>query len=105
MAKAHLAGDDINAEIVSEGIQVMLGYNHLSWKTLNAFIDHVVVSLDEIGGAMKRWTINESGLLVAKKPELSDKLWLMLRQGKPFTNTGDDFVELPDPTSKRKRKR
>ena len=91
MAKAHAEERWDETEIVSEGIVCYLGNDRISWKTLNAFIDHVLVSL-EGNGSFRRWTINGTGLLVAKFPAIADKIWLTLRSGKPFTTDDEGNV-------------
>ncbi len=86
MAAAHAKEDFDGCEIVSEGKSVYLDLDKISWKTLNAFIDHCAVSLDECtDGKYQRWSINGTGLLIARKPEMADEIWLRLRSGKPFT--------------------
>jgi len=47
---------------------------------------------DEADGDYRRWTINGSDLVVAKHPELADKLWLALRGRRPFSFTEEGVI-------------
>lgn len=94
MADAEDRDELEDMEIVSEGIECWLGDHRTSWKTLQALIDHTVVSCDDLGGVLRRWTLNGCGRMILKHPEKSDELWLRLRTGKPFTVNDDGFEDM-----------
>lgn len=95
MAEAFTAGHFDEAELVQEGIFVYRGIARIGIKTLHAFIDHGVVSLSAFPDSkIKRYMVNELGRFVARKPEMSDKVWLQFRSGRPFTILYDEIVEL-----------
>lgn len=96
LAKAYDEERYEDAEIVAEGIHVYAGTERSSRKTLEAFIDHCLVSLEDGNdqSGFQRFSINETGLLVARKPEMADPIWLALRKGKPFTFKDDQIVYL-----------
>lgn len=95
MVDAESRDDFYNTEIISEGILCYLGDDRISWKTLNFFIDHTLVSLDSFSKENPRiWTINGAGRLIAEKPELINELFLRLHSGKPFSVEKDRFVDL-----------
>ena len=95
MAAAYLREDWDEAEIAEEGIETWLGGERIGRITLKAFIDHTLVSADDFcSSGFQRWSINDTGLLVARKPEMADPIWLALRGGKPFTFKDDAIVYL-----------
>jgi hypothetical protein len=101
MAQAYQEERWGDAAITSEGLEVWLGFERSSWRTLRAFLDHCAVSGE--GGihgssGYRIWTINSVGLLIARRPELADTIWLRLRSGKPFTISADGIGELEELT-------
>lgn len=107
MAEAHLKDEFEEAEIVAEGISVYLGYERISIKTVKALLDHCAISEEGDGGDYKfhRYTINCIGLLLVRKPEMDDAIWLKLRSNTPFTLKGDEIVDLEPLRPKRKKRK
>lgn len=95
MARREAADLLEEAEIVSEGFVCWLGDDRIHYKTLAALIDHCLVSLDDSGGIFRRWTINETGHTVCRKPEMADQIWLELHVvRRQFTIENDKIVYL-----------
>ena len=96
MAKLHLEENWEESEIAAEGSSIFLGYDRILIATLKAFLDHCAVSdsSDSGNGKLRRYKINTIGLLIARKPEMADPVWLKLRQGEPFTVQGDEIIDI-----------
>lgn len=93
MADAHQCEHWDDTEIVCEGLECFWETERISVRTVNALVEHCLVSTDG-DGRFRRFEINDTGLAVARRPELADEVWLAVRGGKSFTIRNDHVVEL-----------
>ena len=84
LAAAHAAEDWDNAEIVGHGLACWLGDERVSRRTVDALVSLLLVS-EEQSAACTRWTINSTGLRIAKDPQLVPELFRQIVNGHEVT--------------------
>lgn len=82
-----------DAEIVCEGIQCWLGDRQVSYRTVQALLRLLLVS--ESGDRqVHRYTLNDCGRGVLRRPALAEEIAHALRAGGAFTITPDARLQM-----------
>lgn len=89
-------GDYYNAEIVCDGLQCYIGSRSTSRRTVTALLRHLAIS-ENRDGKMARYTINETGRAILRRPEIISEIERALLTGGSWTIRDDKIVHLPSP--------
>lgn len=95
LADAEDREDWYNAEVVADGLQVYLGDDRYSWRTINAGLRLVALSddTDEDGG-LRRYSINETGRALLANPEAEQQVQRALLEGGAWAVRDNQVVPL-----------
>lgn len=97
MKEAEAREDYEDAEAVADGLEVWVGDQRFHWKTLRQGLSLVTLRdvSDEKGA--RRYTINETGQLLLRRPDQEDAVRRMLLAGGAWTIRGDEIVPMERP--------
>ena len=98
MADAEDRGEYEDAEAVCDRLQVWVGDEQYSWRTIMAGIRLMALrDVSDVKGA-RRYTINSVGRLLLRSPDQADRIREIMIRGGSWTIKGDEVVEmkLPD---------
>lgn len=85
---------EMDAEIVREtGAGCWLGNRRIQSKTLDELTIYLAVTPD-YGGGLERWRVTNTGLAIARRPELASEVFDAICERKPFTVGADDRIQL-----------
>lgn len=96
-ANAQENGDaDDWPEIACEGIECYLGHRRIHARTVRSLLECMAIS-DSAEGSFHRYTINDTGRAILRRPALADEVMIALCCGQgAFTIDGNDkLVRMP----------
>lgn len=89
--------DFYRAEIVQEGLVAYCGYRRISVRSINELLRCTAISEETDGPRMRRYTINDAGRSILRRPQLADELRAAIFGGVgSFTIIRDKLRRLPD---------
>lgn len=94
MLAAEEREDWDDASVICEGIVCMIGYRNVHRSTVNHLLNYMAVSADQYDkGGVRYFTLNQTGRIIARNPEMADKIMAAIISGRSFTYTKDDKVK------------
>jgi hypothetical protein len=94
MARAEAADELDDAELVCEGLLCFLGERRVSLRSVKKLLQLVAIREDSYSESVHRYTLNDVGRALVRRPELEGEVREALLRGVNFTVKDDRLVEL-----------
>lgn len=85
---------DTGEEIVCEGVQCWIGTRQTSWGLVRGLLRLLALKDVSDTKGLQRFTINDTGRAILRRPELENEITYHILKGKPFTVVNDHIKAL-----------